>query len=109
MSENNVLDCHYVKRDDKIYHEETGIYFNVKRVFLIAQSDDNHFEIGFLFYRRANQWHRELRVDSDVYAQLVPFMELLQSLSNNQQDNIFNDPDKFCDFISDVFQIHELY
>jgi len=109
MSEENEINYHYVRREAKIYHEETGLHFDVKRVFLIAQTDDDHFEIGFTFYRRANQWQRELRVDSDVYVQLVPFLELMQSLSNHEINKCFNHPDKFCDFITDVFQIHELY
>jgi len=111
MSENKKtkkINRHYIKRDDKIYHEKHGLRIEVKRVFIIAQTDEEHFEIGFSFYRQANQWKRELRVDSDVYAQLKPFEDVLKSMSENQSEGRLNNPDQFCAYL-EIYEINELY
>lgn len=109
FSEIDYSQYNYVRRQEKIFHETLGIQYDVQRVFMTASTEDDHVEIGFTFYRRANQWVRELNVETDVYAQLMPFMEVLSSLSTNHQRGDFNNPDKFCEFISDVFHIKELY
>ncbi len=111
MSENNEvkgINRYYTRKDDKIYHEKHGLRFEVKRVFIIAQTDDEYFEIGFTFYRRANKWQRELRVCLDVYAQLKPFDDVLKSMSENQSGGRLNDPDRFCAYL-EVYEIDELY
>ncbi len=111
MSENNEvkeINRHYIRRNEKIYHEDYGLFFGVERVFIIAQTDEDHFEIGFTFYRRANQWQRELRVDSDVYAQLKHFDDVLKSMSENKIGGRLNDPDHFCAYL-EVYQIDDLY
>ena len=107
MPENNEINTYYIRRKEAVYHAKSGIQHNIERVFLIAQTKDDHFEIGFEFFRRAGQWQRKMCVELELFTQLKPFLALLECISNNCKDNTLNNPDRFCDFVSDVFQVYE--